>query len=350
MPVCASKMYSRQLRNFVIVFIGLTIGSYIFLSYWEYSQEFYQSPTEWSTLLQGHGTAPAQYRVGVLFLAKEISRFSHAHLAMRHALALLDLVFLTIGVSITFFLLSRARFYREASYPARWIMHLLASLLLLFYLSWTLWYHKPETIANFALLVVASALIAGTSRVPSLLAMGGLILISAYMGTIRADSGLALNLGLLFVALFPGDKFLPLGRVTQIVTGIAGIAAVLGVEFYIKYILYPQNPFSDSLFQLVTNLKSPINLFCVVFALTPYFLILALSRKYWKELEGWECVLILASIVEFIIFFVVARVDEVRAFIPYAMVLLPTSAMLLYHQMLGQQARQLDGIANETQL
>jgi len=229
-------------------------------------------------------------------------------------------------------------------------MHLLVILLLLFYLSWTFWYHKPETIANFALLAIAAALMAGLCKIPKLLAALGLILISVYLGTIRADSGLALNLGLLFIALLPGGRFLALGRITQIITGVIGLGAVLGVESYIKYVLYPQNPFSDSLFQLVTNFKSPINLFCVIFALTPYFVIVALSRKYWRELEAWECILIIASIIEFIIFFVVARADEVRLFIPYAMVLLPTSAMLLCRQLLVEQPKQIYDLASETQV
>ena len=337
MQTDVSAAPSHQLKKFVILCTVLIIGSYSFLSYWQYSREFYQDPAQWSTFLQGHATAPAQYRIGVLFPANFLAKLSHGHLAMRHTLALLDFIFLTVGVSITTFLVSGMSFYRKASIQARGIIHLLVLLLLLFYLSWMFWYHKPETLANFCFLAIAAGLMAGRWRISPLLAAFGLLLVSAYLGTIRADSGLALNLGLLLIALFPAGRSLPLGRITQIVTGILGSGIVLGVESYIKYVLYPHNPFSDRLFQLVTNLKSPLSLFCVVFALTPYFLIVALSRRYWRKLEAWECALILASIIEFVIFFVVARVDEVRLFIPYAMVLLPTSAILFGYELLGEQ-------------
>lgn len=346
----APNMSNSNLKKFVTFFIILIISSYTFLSYWEYSKEFHQAPTEWSTFLQGHASAPAQYRIGVMFPASFISKLSHSHLAMRHTITLVDFVFLAIGLSIIFPLISRTHFYQESSYSARCVVYLLAILLLLFYLSWTFWYHKPETIANLGSLAIAAALIAGLFRIPRLLAALGLIAISAYLGTIRADSGLALNLGLVVVALLPEKRSLPLGRITQIFTGVIGIATVLGVESYIKYVLYPQNPLSDSLFQLVTNLTSPVNLFCVIFALAPYFLIVALACKYWRRLEAWERTLMIASLIEFTIYFIVAKADEVRLFIPYAIVLLPTSAMLLYFKLFGEQTGQLPEMATETKL
>lgn len=338
MPPGAPDVRSRRLRQFVIFFIVLIIASYSFLSYWEYSKEFYGNPTGWNNLLQGNCTAPAQYRVGVVFVAGFISKLSHGHVAIRHGLALLDAIFLTIGLFTTFLLIGKMRFCIEASHAARCIIYLLAILLLLFYLSWTFWYHKPETIANFFSLAVAAALASGRFSIPTPLAVIGLILVSAYLGTIRADAGLALNLGLLLIAILPGKRVLPLGRISQILASVVGLAAVLGVESYIKYILYPHNPFSDSLIQLGENLKSPLALFCVVFAIAPYFLTVALARKYWAQLEAWECALIVASVIEFLLFFVVAKVDEVRLFIPFAMALLPTSAILLCRELVGEKA------------
>lgn len=338
MRPCAPDVRSRRLRQFVIFLLILIIASYSFLSYWEYSKEFYTNPAGWSNLLQGNSAAPAQYRIGVVFVAGFISKLSNGHLAIRHGLTLLDLIFLTVGVFTTFLLIARMRFCMAASHSARCITYLLAILLLLFYLSWTFWYHKPETIANFCSLAVASALMSGRFRIPTPLAMIGLILISAYLGTIRADAGFALNLGILLIAILLGGRVLPLGRVTQILTSIIGLGAVIGVESYIKYVLYPHNPFSDSLIQLGTNLKSPIALFCVVFALAPYFLIVTLARKHWTQLEAWECALVLASVIEFLLFFVVAKVDEVRLFLPFAMALLPTSAILLCRELIDEKS------------
>src|ERR1700693_5084984 len=81
-----STHLDRLLRRFVFLFAVVIVSSYSFLSYWEYSKEFYLDPTGWSKLLQGHGSAPQQYRVGVLFVAHFLSALTHGHLAMRHTL------------------------------------------------------------------------------------------------------------------------------------------------------------------------------------------------------------------------------------------------------------------------
>jgi hypothetical protein len=327
----------HALRRFVFFFAALVLSSYSFLSYWEYSREFYSDPVGWSRLLQGQGMAPQQYRIGILRLAHLLSVHSFGHLALRHTLTLLDFVFLLVGMTATFYLVTQTRFYREAAYLRRCSAPLLALLLLLFYLSWTFWYHKPETIANFACLALASVLLSGKLRLPAASAAAGLMLISAYLGTIRADAGLALNLGILLLALFPGGKTLPLGRVPQAVAGGIGLIATLGVEFYIKNVLYPGNRFSDPLFELVRNIASPISLFCVGIAFAPYFLTLYFALRRWSSLEAWEAALIVASLVEFLLFVVVALADEVRLFLPYPMVLLPTSAALLCRELTGAQ-------------
>jgi hypothetical protein len=329
----------RALRRFVALFAALIVCSYSFLTYWEYSREFYADPAGWNALLAGQGTAPQQYRIGVLFAAHFLSLLAHGHLAMRHTLTLLDGLSLLIGISATFFLVRQTRFYREASLERRCATQFLAILLLLFYLSWTFWYHKPETMANFAALGLGSVLLSGRLRIPAGIAAAGLVLLSVYLATIRADSGLALNLGILLLALVPGGKAPALGRRLQALAGGAGLIAVLGVEFYIKNILYPGNRFSDPLFELLRNLRSPVSLFCVRVSCAPYFLVALLAWRRWRTLEAWEAVLLVASLVEFLVFVVVALADEVRLFLPYPMALLPTSVALLGRELMGAQTQ-----------
>jgi hypothetical protein len=151
---------------FLFLFAIPIIGSHSFLSYWEYSKEFYSDPAGWNRLLEGQGAAPQQYRVGVILVARSLSLLTHEHLAMRHVLTLLDLLFLGVGIATTFFLVRQTRFYHAAAPVRRCVMQLLALVLLLFYLSWTFWYHKPETIANFASLSVAAVLLSGKLRIP----------------------------------------------------------------------------------------------------------------------------------------------------------------------------------------
>jgi hypothetical protein len=267
---------------------------------------------------------------------------------MRHTLTLLDGLSLLVGIASTFFLVTQTRFYRKASLERRCATQLLAILLLLFYLSWTSWYHKPETMANFASLALASVLLSGRLRIPAGVAAIGLVLLSLYLGTIRADSGLALNLGILLLTL-PGGRAPALGRSLQALAGGAGLMAVLGAQFYIKNILYPGNRFSDPLFELLRNLRSPVALFCVAVAFTPYFLVVFLAWRRWRSLEVWEAVLVVASLLEFLVFVVVALADEVRLFLPYPMALLPTSAALLGRELMGAQPPSA-GVAREAHL
>jgi hypothetical protein len=334
MSANAPEVQERRLRRFLICSTILILGSYIFLSYWEYSREYHAFPAEWSELLAGHGTAPAQYRIGVLFVAGFLARISHGHLAIRYGITLIDFVFLSIGLPVILALVSRTRFVRGASYPMRCATFLLALLLVVFYLNWTFWYHKPETIANLGSLAMAAGLLAGWRRVPVLLAALGLVLISIYLATVRADSGFALNLGVLLAAFLPQSAKAS-GRVLKAAAAVVGLFAVLAVEYFIRHRMFPNNPFSDPLFQLVRNLKSPANLFCVVFALAPYFLAIRLTVKHWARLEEWERAVAIASMAQFAFFFVVAKADEVRVFLPYALVLVPTSAALLCWEIVG---------------
>src|ERR1700679_1016637 len=82
----ASDRLNWRLAWFVRWACGLIIGTYTFLSYWYYSQEYHLSSQNWTTMLAGKAEAPIQYRIGGLFLADFISRLLRGHLAIRHIL------------------------------------------------------------------------------------------------------------------------------------------------------------------------------------------------------------------------------------------------------------------------
>jgi hypothetical protein len=168
-------------------------------------------------------------------------------------------------------LLARTRIYLQRSQTARVTTSLAALCLFLYPASWLFFYHKGETIANFACLIVAALLVSGKARLSPVVAAFCLLLVSAYLATIRADSGFALNLGIPAVALVPAGKRLPLGRVLQIGAALLGCVVVVGAEFYIKHFLFPYAPYPVSPFQLVNNISAVHPLFCVVVALAPWF-------------------------------------------------------------------------------
>jgi len=315
-------------RWFLVCSLCVAMASYIFFDGLAFKKDLHDFPFAWSSLLAGHGSAPEQYRLGVLFVAGAITRLSHGHLALRYSLTVLDCLFLIAGLFSVYLLITRNRLYRQSGPLFQVTIQSLTVGLLLYYMSWTLWYHKPETIANFALLALAAVLLSGYTALPTWLSCVGLLVCSIYLGTIRADSGFALNLGMLVAALALAGSKLPLGRVNHAVIAIFGIIADIGVEFYIKHFLYPSNQFSDALISIKANFTSPLTLFCVLVAFAPFFYLLFLARRFWKNLEGWESALLFASLAEFLIFIIVAHAREVRLFLPFPMVLSSATAIL----------------------
>jgi hypothetical protein len=336
---------NRGLAGFVRWACGLIIATYSFLSYWYYSQEFHLTPQNWTTMLAGKAEAPAQYRIGGLFLADFISRLLRGHLAIRHILGLLDGIYLTVGIIVLFTLLRNNPRYQAMSSGARVATEFLAIGLILYYLSWTFWYHKMDTLANFACLSMGAVIVAGKSKMRGPLAVAVMMLVSGFLATHRAESGMALNAGIVAVALLPGTRVYPLGRITQLTAGVAGLATDLGVEFYITHVMFPNARFGVSTFQLIDNLRQPESIFVVLVALAPWFVAVWLALQQWRALEVWEAALLVAAFVEFGAFVVVAMMDEVRLFLPYPMVLVPLSAVFLVSQLVGESS----GVENDSQ-
>lgn len=336
MQIAVSEVLNRRLRKVVFIAMCFVFACFAFQSYWMYSLESHEAPGLWDVMLSGHGTAPGQYRIGVMFTAHFLSNLSHGHLAMRHTLGLLDAFFLAIALSTVLFLLRESQYYLDADYLRRCAMQILGFALLLYFMAWLSWFHMPETLGNFACLAVAAALLSGRWKLPRPVTAAGLLLVTGFLATIRADSGLSLNAGILALALLPGRKLLVLGRTLQVAVGVLGIALVLGIEFYIKHVMYPHNPYSTDVVQIFNNLRSPAQLFCMIIALAPWFLSVWLARRHWYRLEGWQSILVVASLFEFCLYMTVAMVEEVRVFLPYPLVLVPTMVGLMTHELLGE--------------
>jgi hypothetical protein len=320
------RLRDRRMVLFFACLCLMVVGSYTFLSYWDFSKMYYADPREWATLLAGRGPAPAQYRLGVLWPAGAMARLSHNHLPVRWGLGLLDGFFLLIALPTLLFFTTRTASFLRAGRMRKWGILLLTVFLFQFYLAWTLWFHKPETMANFACLVVSLLLVTRRPRLPRFLAVAALVAIAAYAATVRADAAFAFHFGMLLACLLPGSEDLPLGRALQGGVSAVSLLVVLGVEHFIKTVLFPQAVFRDPIFQLIHNLRSPQSLFCTAIALAPFYATLLVGRRHWRELATWERGLLIGSVVNFGLYFVVGVSQEVRIFLPFAMTVLAISA------------------------
>jgi hypothetical protein len=313
--------------GWAVLFIA---SGWTFLDYWNYNRMNREDPAEWPSLLAGRGIAPAQYRIGVFRLGAWLAH--PAHLQLRHAFAAIDFVCLLAGTAAVLLLLVRTPLFRLADSIARWALAFLCLGLLQFYLLWTFWFQKPETMATFAVLA-GTALAASQigARRPYLAAIAMLAL-AGLGATVRADAVVALHAGLLLASLLPGTKRMPLGRALQGAVSFLSIGLAAAVQLYIARVLYPGAQRNAAAFQLLENLHSLNGFLVLVLALAPWAATVWLAFRRWAALDGWSCALVLGSLVHFALFYAMGMAEEVRIFLPFAMVLLPLTTPLLFER------------------
>ena len=221
-------------KKVVSVLLSAIILSTGYLDYWAYSQAFYKEPTLWMDVVSGTGSAPSQYRIGVVDTAYFLAH--HLHVGMRHTLGLLDLISGMIAVFALFVVLQRSVVYRTASVASQWLGAAGFIVLVQFYLAWLLWYQRPETLPTAAILAVALLLVAGrpgprerVDPIGTVWTVLGLLVLAVAQGFVRADVAFALHLGILLVCLTKAGKGFALPRGVQAGTSLAAMLLAAGI-------------------------------------------------------------------------------------------------------------------------
>ena len=328
----------QRVASVLLCVIVLSAG---YLDYWAYSQEFYKQPNIWMDVVSGTGSAPSQYRIGVIDTAYFLAR--HLHVGMRHTLALLDMISGMIAVFALLLVLRRSVIYRRATVPEQWFGVASFVILVQFYLAWLLWYQRPETLPTAAILALALLLVAGRSRgSESRAAIGmagtglGLLLLAAAQGFVRADVAFALHLGILLVCLTKEGRGFALPRSVQAGTSMLAMLLAVGIQYWLMKKVYPQASYGDTpVLQLFLNLKSPQ-------AYAPFLLFLLpagwtgvmLSRRRY-EVESAGVGMFTAAVIFLGMWVVVGKIAEVRIFLPFALALAPLTAELAMQRFVG---------------
>ncbi len=235
----ATKSMMQGPKRVVSVLLSAIVLSTGYLDYWAYSQAFYKEPNIWMDVVWGTGSAPSQYRIGVIDTAYFLAR--HLHVGMRHTLALLDVISGMIAVFALFLVLQRSAVYRKARVATQWFGAASLIILVQFYLAWLLWYQRPETLPTAAILALALLLVAVKPPGPEsgrAIAAGtvgtagivlGLLLLAMAQGFIRADVAFALHLGILLVCMTSAGKGFALPRGVQAGTSMVAMLLALGI-------------------------------------------------------------------------------------------------------------------------
>jgi hypothetical protein len=329
-------------KRVVSVLLSAIVLSVGYLDYWAYSQAFYREPKIWMDVVSGTGSAPGQYRIGVIDTAYFLAR--HLHLGMRHTLALLDVISGLIAVFALFMVLQRSAVYRRAKVATQWFGAASFLILVQFYLAWLLWYQRPETLPTAAILAVSLLLVAGSPRSKGAGRIGtigtvgtvtGLLLLAVAQGFVRADVAFALHVGILLVCITSSGKGFALQRGVQAGTSLIAVLLALGIQYDLMKRVYPQATYGDTqVLQLFLNLKAPWGYAPFVLFLLPmgWTAVMLVRRRYQVGSAGIG--MFTAAVIFLGMWVVVGKIAEVRIFLPFALALAPLTVELAMQRFL----------------
>jgi hypothetical protein len=313
-------------RRTLSVFLVLVAVSAVFLDYWEYSRSFYSDPNIWASTLRGASEAPAQYRIGVLKAGEFLTL--HTHLAMRHALALFDLIALLIASFVLRALLTRSAVWRAASVVVQWFGAAALVVLLQYCLLWLTWYQRPETLTIAALLALALWL--STYRLPipgaagALLTALCLVLLALMLGFTRADAGFTFNLGVALVCLTPLGKDFALPRWMQFAASLLAAGASAATQLYIMRVLYPHATYGMTpKFQLLLNYRDHIRIVPFALFVCPSVWVAVQVVRRRITSQPAQAGLLVGTAMFTAMWCLLGKIDEVRIFLPFAFALAP---------------------------
>jgi hypothetical protein len=309
-------------KKVVSVLLSLVVLSAGFLDYWSYSQAFHSEPGIWMDVVGGTASAPNQYRIGVIDTAYFLAQ--HTHLALRHTLAVLDVIAAFVAVFALFLVLRRSAVYRGATLEGRWFGAAGFLVLVQFYLAWLLWYQRPETLSTAGILALTLLLLAETVPGGVGTAVVGLLVLAVVQGFVRADVAFALHLGILLVCLTPLGRGFALSRGLQAGTSAVAMLIVLGVQLWLMRQAFPQaNYGSTPVFQLIANLSSPDAWIPFVLFMGPFAWTLWMAGRRKFQMEAGGVAVLVGALIFLGMWVVVGRVQEVRIFLPFALALAP---------------------------
>ncbi len=315
---------TRRMRGYSLWLILLLAASFTYLDYWSYSADYHQFPGKYDLLIQGTAPAPAQYRVGVVFAALGLRMVTH--LGYRHVFALFDFLCAFGAALLLRAVLAGSAGFRAATVGSRWLRLAVFVLLLSFYLGWTTWYQRPETLAC-ALFVAASLYLLAVARSRAVM-IAGLIVLAGLQGFVRADVAILFHFGLFLYVLVRGSRGFLASRVTLLATSLIGCALPTAILYILIHKIFPHATYGDTpVFQLLLNLHAsmlaPFLLFMVPVVYTYRW---ALAR--FSALQGLQGALLLVCFFYLASWALVGRLEEVRIFVPFAMGLMPLTANL----------------------
>ena len=314
----------RSTKNAVRGILLCLIASICFLDYWEYNRQVTANgPEQYTTLIQGTGDAPQQYRVLIVRSAWFLAQ--HAHLKMRHAFVAFDFFSAVIAGFILLLLLERSEIFRRWKPMAQLCAYATYLFLTAYYLIWLDWYQRPETLPTLCFVTLMLALLsrkpAGSASLLAIVAGTlGLVLLQALT---RADVAFCFYAGVFLYACLPTGRLLPGPRYFH--AALAAVAAVTAAatQWVIAHRIYPNATYGDTAVLQIRGNLGPLSLIAFLLFLVPAGWTLWYVLKQRPAVEAPWLALLLGACIFIPLWATVGRVQEVRIFLPLAVALIP---------------------------
>lgn len=326
---------SRSLRRYTFWITLLLVAAFTFLDYWGYSTAHRTDPQGIELLASGKGEAPAQYRVAVIYTAKYLGRLVHGHLAFRHFFAIFDFIASLCSLLLIRALLFRTRAFCSATRISQMLRAMIVLGLSAYYLTWSMWYQRPETWTS-VLYVALSFYLISAVRSPAVV-FSGLVVLAAVQGFVRSDVAILFHFGLFLYVLVRGaDGFSVRRWVLLGASCLSGLISTTILWILIHHI-FPHATYGNTkVFQLPANL-TPNQFVPFLIFFTPTLYTYVRGKVPGAAGRGPEQTLLLASGFYLASWVLVGLIQEVRIFVPFAFALMPQTANALANSM-EQQA------------
>ena len=299
-----------------------------------YNQTLKETPQVWMDVVRGTASAPEQYRIGIVQSAYWLTQhlvWSGHRPRLNWVFGAFDLLGAVSACFLLLGLLESTQTYRKASLAAQWFGSAGFVALALYALDWTFWYQKVGTLPSAGLVALMAWLWSPPANdqhpmtpARSVLTVAALLLLVALQSFIRADLALTMCLGVLAANAMGLQQRLSLSRRAAIATSALGMTLSAVVQFYLSKKLYPNANYGGvPIFMLPHDYRQWVLWASCLIFLAPllWTVTQVLRQRYWGE--GASASLLLAALFHLLLWVTMGRLDEVRIFLPMALVTLP---------------------------
>ncbi len=298
-----------------------------YIAFWGYRLGGLAGPGAWADLLTGHADAPFQYRMGAVLTAHWLSDALHLKLPL--VLAAFTAACGLVTAWTLLGVLTCTDTYRHADRAAQWLGASVLTMLFAWPLGWLQYQLAPEILPAALCLALMLRLWqpAGSPRTPWRVV--ALLALTLLLATLRADLACLVNAGIFLFLLADQRARLALPRRAALLTSALAAIAAAVFQLWLMRVIYPNATYGGvKLFQLWPNLHHasrwpPFALFLVPTA----WLALQLRRHHFADAPSLAFAT--AAALYFLLWITLGKIDEVRIFVPFALVLAPLTAQAI---------------------